>query len=163
MIRRTLTTLVAFALLAAAAPLVHAQTDSETKAIQSYRLTMPVLQKITAANRAFVAALKNDPAAQKQLEADDDKNDDDQQSLAAMEKKLVAMPHMSDALRSAGVSAHEYALFEMCAFQASIVVGSEKNGQKATSLPAGIQPANVQFVRDHQQDIEAMNAAMQGK
>jgi hypothetical protein len=162
MIRRCIT-LFAFALIAATASFARAQTDSETKALQSYRLTLPVLQKITAANRAFVAALKNDPAAQKQLEAEDDKNDDDQQSLAAMEKKLVAMPHMSDALRTAGVSAHEYATFEMCAFQASIVVGSEKNGQKATDLPPGIQPANVQFVRDHQKDIEAMNAALQGQ
>jgi hypothetical protein len=163
MIRRTLITLCAFALIAATAAFVHAQTDSETKAIQSYRLTLPVLQKITAANRAFVAALKNDPAAQKQLEAEDDKNDDDQQSLAAMEKKLVAMPHMSDALRSAGLSAHEYAMFEMCALQAGLVAGSEKNGLKVTNLPTGMQPANVQFVTDHEKEMKEMNGALQGQ
>jgi hypothetical protein len=158
-----ITLLVFAALFATNAAPANAQSDADAKAIQSYRLTEPVLQKITAANHAFVAALKNDPAAQKQLEADDDKNDDDSQSLGAMEKKLVAMPHMAEALRSAGVSAHEYATFEMCAFQASLVVGSEKNGQKATSLPAGIQPANVQFVRDHKKQIEEMNAALQGQ
>lgn len=150
--------LVFSALIATNAVLIQAQSDPETKAIQSYRLTEPVLQKITAANRAWVAALKNDAAAQKQLEADDDKSDDDQ-SLAGMEKKLVAMPHMADALKSAGLSAHEYATFEMCAFQASIAT----NLPAGTPPPAGIQPANVQFVRDHKQQIEAMNAALQGK
>lgn len=145
------------ALIAANAVLLHAQTDPDTKAIQSYRLTEPALQKITAANRAWAAALKNDPAAQKQLEADDDKSDD-AQSLAAMEKKLVAMPHMADALKSAGLSAHEYATFEMCAFQASLAT----NLPAGAAPPAGIQPANVQFVRDHKKQIEEMNAALQG-
>jgi len=162
MIRRAfITSLILAALFVTNAALAHAQTDPETKAIQSYRLTEPVLQKITAANRAWVAALKNDVAAQKQLEADGDKSDDTQ-SLADMEKKLVKMPHMADALRSAGLSAHEYATFEMCAFQASLVAGSEKSGQKVTNLPAGMQPANVQFVKDHEKQIEAMNAALQG-
>src|SRR4051794_24593265 len=91
----------------------HAQSrvssDPETKAIESYRLTIPVLQKIAAANKSFGAALKNDPAAQRKLEADDDK-DGDNESLAAMERRIATMPHMSDALKSAGLSAHEYAL-----------------------------------------------------
>ena len=48
-----------------------ANDDAETRAIESYRLTLPVLQTVAAANKAFAAALKNDPAAQRQLEKDD--------------------------------------------------------------------------------------------
>ena len=66
------------------------------------------------------------------------------------------------ALRTAGLSAHEYATFEMCALQAGLVAGLEKAGQAPKALPGGIQPANVQFMKDHEKDFAALNEAMQG-
>lgn len=86
----------------------------------------------------------------------------DAQSLADMERKIAAMPHMSDALRTAGLTPREFALFEMCALQAGIVAGMQKSGQTLSQLPAGIQPANVQFMKDHEKQFEALRTAMQG-
>lgn len=50
-----------------------ANNDAETRAIESYRLRKPVLQKVAAANKAFAVALRNDLAAQRQLEKDDER------------------------------------------------------------------------------------------
>jgi len=131
----------------------RAADDPETKEIESYRLTLPVLQKMGVANKAFADALRHDPAAQQQLEAESDKADD-KQSLADMERKLAAMPYMNEALTSAGLSAHEYAIFEWCAFQAAMAAGLEKAGQ-LPALPAGLQRANVQFMKDHEKEFAA--------
>jgi hypothetical protein len=158
MIVRTLAAIVMVAALAGFTHVhLHAAEDAELKEIQSYRLTMPVLQKIGAAMRAFADAVKKDPAAQKQLEADDDKASD-KQSLADMEHKIAAMPHMREALAAAGLTAHEYAVFEFCAFQAGMAAGLEKTGN-LPNLPAGVQRANVQFMKDHEKECAAV---MQG-
>jgi hypothetical protein len=132
----------------------RASNDPDTKAIESYRLTLPVLEKIGQAYKHLAAALKNDPAAQRQLDADDDKSNDNE-SLAEMERRIAAMPHMSEALKSVGLTAHEYTLFQMCALQAGMAAGLEKAGQ-LPSLPAGVQAANVQFMKDHEKEFAAL-------
>jgi hypothetical protein len=152
-IRIVVTTAALVALTTIASAQSRPSNDPETNAIESYRLTLPVLQKIAAANKAFGAALKNDPAAQKQLEKDDDTGNGNE-SIGDMERRIAAMPHMTDALKSAGVSVHEYALFELCAFQAAMTAGLEKAGQ-LKSIPAGVQSTNVQFMKDHEKEFTA--------
>src|SRR5262249_34179102 len=98
---------------------------------------------------------------QKQIDAFEDaqnSKDSDSQTLNDMERTLSTIPHMSEALKSAGLSAHEYATFMMCAMQAGMA-----GSLPLTKLPAGIQPANVQFMKDHGKEFEEMNTAMQGR
>jgi hypothetical protein len=98
-------------------------------------------------------------AFEKSMGGDDDNHDD---SLRGMEHEIATIPYMRDALQTAGLTPREFATFEMCAMQAGMVAGLEKSGQKLTSLPADIQPANVQFMKDHEKDFEALKAAMEG-
>jgi hypothetical protein len=147
------------AAMAAAMSAPATAQDADTKEIQSYRLTMPVLQKMIVATKTAAAAIKNDPKYRDSDAADDDNGDDSNASLSDLERKIDKMPHMKEGLEAAGLTAREFAVFEMCAMQAGMVAGLEKAGQHLTSLPAGIRPENVQFMKDHEKDFEAWKNA----
>jgi hypothetical protein len=159
-IRKKLRLFVLVAAMVAATSASARAQDADTKEIGSYRLTMPVLQKMIVATKTAAAALKNDPKYRDSDATDDDDNGDDSSaSLSDMERKIDKMPHMRDGLKAAGLTAREFAIFEMCAMQAGMVAGLEKAGQHLTSLPAGIRPENVQFMKDHEKDFEAWKNA----
>lgn len=84
----------------------------------------------------------------------------DAQSLGDMERKLTAMPHMSEALAAAALSPREYAKFTLTMIQAGFVAGMKKAGQ-LRQLPPGVSMENVQFMIDHEQAIAALTAQMQ--
>jgi len=149
---------VAAAMVAAISASARAQ-DADTKELASYRLTMPVLQKMIVATKTAAVAVKNDPKYRDSDAADDDSGDDSNASLSDIERKIDKMPHMRDGLKAAGLTAREFAVFEMCAMQAGMVAGLEKAGQHLATLPAGIRPENVQFMKDHEKDFEAWQKA----
>jgi hypothetical protein len=158
-IRKKLRLFVVVAAMASAMSASARAQDADTKEIDSYRLTMPVLQKMIVATKTAAAALKNDPKSRDSDATDDDNGDDSSASLSDMERKIDEMPHMRDGLKAAGLTAREFAIFEMCAVQAGMVAGLEKAGQHLTSPPAGIRPENVQFMKDHEKDFEAWKNA----
>lgn len=140
------------------------QQDPKYRTYMAAEKELAALQKKeeqTAADEARIEALEKQIEAFKQSEEKGAGNDT--QSLADMERKIAAIPHMSESLTKAGLSAHEFAVFEMCALQAGMVAGLEKSGQKLNALPSGIQPANVQFMKDHEQDFKALTESMKAK
>jgi len=166
MMNRALTAVSLLAVLTgtASAQKSKAQDDADLKEIHSYTLTMPVLQKMAAAARAAATAIQNDPryrddeAREKAMDASGES--DANATLSDMERTIAKIPHMSEALKSVGLSPREYAKFSMCAFEAGMVAGMQKNGV-AIKLPEGVQPANVQFMKDHEKDFAALQTAMQ--
>lgn len=167
--------------------------DPDMAELSAYRLSAATLRKVSIAMQAFARALDNDPkyrgfiAAQKELKALQEKdaptpaeerridaleqqleqmsNDldaGDAQTLGEMERKIAAIPHMSEALAAAGLSAREYAKFTLTMIQAGFVAGMKKAGQ-LRQPPPGVSMENVQFVIDHEKEIAALTAQMQGR
>jgi hypothetical protein len=102
-----------------------------------------------------------------QLDAADDQDDDDDgpdQTLSDMERKIAGIAPLAAALKAEGVSPREYAKFTMAMLQAGFAAAGQQMAEKmgkTFQLPAGVNPANVKFVHDHEADIKKMQEAYQ--
>jgi hypothetical protein len=115
-----------------------------------------------AEDRRIEELQKQVDEAEKQMQAltgSDDK--DDSATLTDMARKLSAIPHMDEAFKSAGLTAHEFALFEASLLQAAMVAGFKKAGT-LQQIPPGVPPENVQFVLDHEAEIQQVQKEMSG-
>jgi cell fate (sporulation/competence/biofilm development) regulator YlbF (YheA/YmcA/DUF963 family) len=167
--------------------------DPDAAELAAYRLNVETLQKVSVAMRTFQSALEQDPkyagyvAAQKELQSLQEKrmptaadqrriqaleqqleqmsadlDAGDAPTLTDMQHKIAAMPHMAEALAAAGLSAREYAKFTLTMIQAGFVAGMKKAGQ-LRQPPPGVAMTNVQFMIDHEKEISALTAQMQGR
>lgn len=80
------------------------------------------------------------------------------QTIAQMAAKIEKFAPMMAGLRSAGLTAREYAKFTMAALQAGLAAGMQKAGL-LKEVPAGTNPANVKFMLDHEADFQKLQAA----
>jgi hypothetical protein len=78
------------------------------------------------------------------------------QTISEMEAAIRQFPPMANALRREGLAPREYATFFLALFQAAIVHGFRKSGVEIKDLPAGVNPENVKFIAEHEQELEAM-------
>jgi len=102
------------------------------------------------------ARLEQLEARKAQLEeAADNPIGGDVKTLAEMEARIRKYPPMVEALKIEGMSAREYSTFWMAFLQAALAHGFQKAGMMQ-QLPADVNPGNVQFVAEHQQEIQAM-------
>jgi hypothetical protein len=69
---------------------------------------------------------------------------------------------MAEALSKAGLSAREYAKFTLQMLQSGMLAGLRKAGQ-LRQLPPGASIENIQFMIDHEREIAALTAQMQGR
>lgn len=134
------------------------QNDPKFKGTIAAERELEALQnkdpRTPAEDRRMEELQKQVDEAEKQMEAlvgGDDK--DDSATISDMARKLTAIPHMSEALKSAGLSARDFALFETSLMQASMVAGFKKAGT-LKQVPPGVPPENVQFVLDHEAEIQ---------
>lgn len=84
-------------------------------------------------------------------------------SLAEMEGAIKAHPGALRAMQTAGITPREFARCMMAMLQAALVEGFSQGKADLKTLPAGINPENVKFVREHKAELEAMQKAMAGK
>ena len=113
-----------------------------------------------AEDRRIEELQKQVDEAEKQMQALVGSDDNDNSAtISDMARKLAAIPHMSEAFKSAGLTAHEFALFETSLMQASIVAGFKKAGT-LKEVPPGVSPENVQFVLDHEAEIQQVQKEM---
>ena len=78
------------------------------------------------------------------------------QSLDDMERGISSIAPMSRALKSAGLTAREYAKFTMAMLQAGMIHGFSQGKVDYAKLPAGVNPENVKFIEAHKAELEAM-------
>lgn len=98
---------------------------------------------------------------ERRLEAlgdNDPTNMSDAQTIGQMAAKVEKIAPMMAGLRSAGLTAREYAKFTMAVLQAGLTAGLQKSGV-LKEMPAGTNPANVKFMLDHEADFQKMQAA----
>lgn len=132
-----------------------AADDPDMKELASYTLTMDALNKVDAANKAMIAAIQKNPA----LKPKDDDSTGDAKTLGDMERKIDGIPVMASSLKQAGISARDYAKFTMAMMQASFALMAKQMSAKSGKpfqTPAGVNPANITFVEQHQAELKKM-------
>lgn len=137
---------------------VWAQNKSESAgekadeaAIHDYVLTMPKLQTYAAASHEFANAKKDPELAEeaKKLELDD--------KSSMLEKAAVIeakCPHVSAWIKQHGMTVQEFVLIPITLITASLGEASIERGGKAADF---VNPANVQFVKAHKDEIEKLD------
>jgi hypothetical protein len=93
------------------------------------------------------------------LEQGDDEDGDlgDARSLSEMAAKIDAQPALAAAVRGAGMTTREFATAELALLQAALAYGLQKAGG-LKQLPDDVSKENVEFVRQHEREIEALRA-----
>src|SRR6266851_4301678 len=137
------------------------QTDPKYR---SFMAAQKELKALRAKDEPTPADEERMDALERQLEQMSDAIDGggDAQTLADMERKIAAMPHMPDALAKAALSPREYAKFNLTLIQAGFVAGMKRAGQ-LRQVPPGVSMENVQFVIDHEKELSELGAQMNAK
>lgn len=157
------------AVLAVAPPMAgqsaHKMTADDI-ALRNYTLTMDKLEKLRDAMlnmKAYIMAHPEDSTKW------DDQASHDDESLLQTADRMDKIPPMKAAFRKAGITSRDYMLGSMAYFQAAMLAGvqdaQEQAGKKtAIKIPYNMNPANLEFVRKHKAEIEALKLgeAMQG-
>jgi hypothetical protein len=176
----------------AAATLARAQSDRDLQEVQSYRLSMDGVRKLTAVYKAMAAAEAKDPkrqqiakkkAERKALESKEDPTDAEQERMAAladeiarleesadsdvsldgattlsdMVQRLDAVPAFAAAVRGAGMTTREFATAQLALLQTGIAYALLKSSP-GKQPPPGVSKENLEFMRLHEQEIEALRA-----
>src|SRR5215831_1738904 len=130
--------------------------DPDMKELAAYTLTMDGLNKVDRVNKAIVAAIQKNPSL---APKDDDDSGGDTKTLDDMAKKLNSIPVLASALKQEGMPARDYAKFTMAMLQASFGLMAKQMSAKSGKPfqpPAGLNPANITFVEQHQADIKKL-------
>ena len=83
------------------------------------------------------------------------------ETISDMERSIAAVPHMSEALAKAGLSAREFSKFSLVMLQAGMVAAMKKAGA-ISAIPPEIRvaPENIQFMVDHEKEITELTRQM---
>lgn len=133
-----------------------AKLEAQIEALQSK-------DELTAAQEAELEKLLERMAALEEAEDKEESPLKNPKSLAEMEAALKSHPGAMRALSAAGITPREFSRCMMALLQASLVEGFSQGKADLKNLPAGINPENVKFVREHKAELEAMQKAMAGR
>jgi hypothetical protein len=128
-------------------PAAHAETlpDADAREVRGYALTEAALGKYVQATRA----LSKIPLA-----CEDD--DAGVSSLGEAAAKIDAVPGARAAVQSAGMTSREYVVFAFSLIENAFA--SYALEQPGGKLPPGISMANIEFLREHAGEIQALAA-----
>ena len=151
-------TAIAFTVAAAAAPLAaqDVQSDADMKAIESFHLTMPVMNKMAQVQENMFATVKAHPELAKKYANQKDDDDEDAKSIDDMAKKLDRVPEFKAAVIKAGFTPREYMIASMATFQAAMtsavldMPGADKSRVSANAK------ANAAFLKAHAADFQKL-------
>ena len=133
-----------------------APTDSDAREVQSYKLTLPVMKQMVAATRSMVTAGKESGELQR-LQTSAANMMAAAKSLSDLEAAIQREPLAVKALKSAGLSAREYAKFMLAFFQSSMLYSMQKSGA-ISEIPKTANADNLKFVEANQAQITTLMA-----
>lgn len=129
----------------------------DVKATAAYKLTMPKVKKAAAVVQSVTEESLKDPNVQP---LDPGAVMNENKTLAEMEATVRKHPQMMRSLAREGMSARDFSLTVMTLFQAVMVEGFSQGNLDMSKLPPGVNPENIQFVRDHKAELQAMQQTM---
>ena len=148
---------IVISVAAASAPLA-AQNDADMKAIESFRLTVPVLNRMAQVQENMYATVKAHPELAKKYadEKEDDNEEEDGKTLDDMARRLDKVPEFKAALIKAGFTPRGYMVATMALFQAAMtsavldMPGADRSKVSANTM------ANVTFLKAHAAEMQRM-------
>jgi hypothetical protein len=148
---------IAFGVAVAGAPLA-AQNDADVKAIESFRLTMPVLNRMAQVQENMYATVKAHPELAKKYADEKDGDEEDAKTLDDMARRLDKVPEFKAALIKAGFTPRSYMVATMAMFQAAMTAAVlEMPGADRSKVSANTM-ANVAFLKAHAAEMQRMQA-----
>lgn len=150
------------------------RVEAAARTLNQALLDDPKYKELTASERELkTLQAKDEPteAEQQRMEALEQKVETlkksaapadmgDAETLTDMERSVTKIPHLPESLRNSGLTPREFAKFTVVMLQSAMVAGFKKAGQ-LKDVPPGISPENVQFVIDHQAELDRLNKEMQ--
>lgn len=155
--RRGVTVWAVLALFAPVFSCAKEFADADTREVSSYVLTEQGLEQ-------FTQATKNLGSLAQELfsdcnDSDDSDDSETPQSLGEMVARMDAIPGVTAAIESAGMSNREYIVFSFSLFKNAIAawVMSQPGGE----LPPDVSMANVEFYQAHEAEIQQISPQME--
>jgi hypothetical protein len=96
-----------------------------------------------------------------EAEVDDQTDMGNANTIAEMESRMKQHPAAMKALAAEGLQPREFAKTLLALFQASIVKGFSQGKVDMAKLPAGVNPENIKFIEENEQELAALQAQMQ--
>ena len=151
-----------FVALAASAQLAFALagcTDAETdKAeLESYRLTMPVMEKLLKVNASIYASVTSSPTLAATYRDMDERRTADE-SLAEMIARSESISELKSAIAGAGLSTREWIVANFAVFVAALDSGVEEIAGHAVDISTAAR-ANIAFLQTHDQEFKEWGAS----
>jgi hypothetical protein len=153
-------TAITFAVAAASASLAaqDAKADADVKAIESFQLTMPVLNRMAQVQENMYATVKAHPELAKKYANQKDDDDEDSKTIDDMAKRLEKVPELKAAIVKAGFTPRSYMIATMATFQAAMTAAVlDMPGADKSKVPANAK-ANAAFLKAHAAEMQQMQA-----
>lgn len=122
-------------------------SNPDEPAIHDYILTMPKIQKYSDVVKKLNEAGKSDPAMVAEMKKISDTDVPNVQKGAMIDKS----PRLSAFLKANGVTGRDLVLLPIVALTAALATTAQ---DMKAQVPEFVNPANVQFVRDHKAEME---------
>jgi hypothetical protein len=120
------------------------RSAEDTRAVEAYRLTMPMLRKVLPTMRALGTARCEERH----------RRDPHSLGLAEMTRKLEACPPVMQSLRRAGVRASDAALLFAALLHTSRELG--RRGGRIAALPPGVTRDNAVLLEQNDSEIRKL-------
>ncbi len=139
-----------------------ASGDADLRELARYELTMADVRKFAAAN----AALAKHPKAEQNDDEDEDEDEssNDDESLDEMAARIGRIPEARKAIEAAGLTVRQYAVITMALFQSAFAQYAVEQGADPAKVArdAGVNPANLRFVKEHKAELEKLKGTTGG-
>lgn len=131
-----------------------ASGDADLRELSRYVLTLSDVRKYAAANEALAKL----PKPEQNEEEAEDGDDDNDESLDGMAKRIESVPAARQSIEAAGLSVRQYAVITMALFQAAFAQFAVEQGADPAKVArdAGVNPANLRFVKEHKAELEKL-------
>jgi hypothetical protein len=123
--------------------------NPDEAAIHDYILTIDKVNSYAALSKKLQAAAGNDPVMAAEMKKVEETDVYMVERAALIEKS----PRTAAFLKANGMSAREFVLIPMTAVTAAIAASAQDANGKP---PAFVNPANIQFVRDHRAELKKL-------
>jgi hypothetical protein len=150
------------------APASSSSGNEDLADVQNYKLSMDKIDRFIAAQRALTAKAKSmSPAEREAMKARNEGTGGSNASLDDMARNIEREPAMNDAIRSAGLSAREFALITISMMQtamaSSVLQMRPKDNQDSLIREMKANPDNIKFYREHEAEITKKTADLQAE
>jgi hypothetical protein len=123
--------------------------NPDESAIHDYILTIDKVNSYAVLSKKLQAAAGSDPVMAAEMKKVEEADVYMVERAALIEKS----PHAAAFLKTNGMSAREFVLIPMTAVTAAIAASAQDAKGKP---PAFVNPANIQFVRDHRAELKKL-------